>query len=80
MTIYKVLGILCCLIITILCLDYYLFKPKEDESVYIKNKFILKHNITKSSWCSIEIESFLLLFFMCYNRIPKIGKFFLLYL
>lgn len=50
----------------------------EDESVYIKNKFILKHNITKSSWCSIEIESFLLLFFMCYNRIPKIGKFFLL--
>lgn len=54
---------------------YYLYCKKSNASsinTYL-DKSLLRYNITENSWCSIEINSYIILFYMCYNRIPNIS-------
>lgn len=69
-------------LLLILFFAFYIYVYENDNknisSTFIKahiEKSILKgKNISENSWCSIEIETYLILFFMCYNVIPNISK------
>lgn len=40
---------------------------------YIDMDLLNTYNISKNDWCSIEIKSYLILFFLCFERIPNIS-------
>lgn len=78
-SVLRLFSCICCLIFLLLCFDFHMLSSKENKNFnfynYIDKEIFSKYKITERSWCSIEIESYLLFFFMCYNRIPNIGKF-----
>lgn len=43
------------------------------SSSYVERNLLNTHNISENDWCSIEIKSYLILFFLCLERIPNIG-------
>lgn len=40
---------------------------------YLDSTIFKKYNVSNKSWCSIELESYLMLFFLCYEKIPNIS-------
>lgn len=55
-------------------LYHYVNTDIEYINIHIEKTILKQHNITEKSWCSIEIQSYLIFFFMCYNTIPNISK------
>lgn len=55
-------------------LYHYVNTDIEYINKHIEKTILNQHNITEKSWCSIEIQSYLIFFFMCLNTIPNISK------
>lgn len=42
-------------------------------SFYIDRKLVNNYNISVNDWCSIELKDYIVLFFLCLDRIPNIS-------
>lgn len=75
---YIIVLFLCLFLFVTILLNYFYNVNKNDSCLkisYIDSSIFLTSNITNNDWCSIEIESYLMMFFLCHERIPNIGKF-----
>lgn len=60
-----------------LLLCIFLFLLSKNKNVYISNyivdEILRNYNVSENDWCVIEKKTYLSLFFLCLNRIPKIS-------
>lgn len=44
-------------------------------SSHVDKSLLKKYNISESDWCSVEIKSYIVLFFLCFEKLPNISIF-----